>query len=370
MISAGPEALINRFLLSNRLFVGIGLISFPLYLWHWPLLSFARIAQGSTPHLKIRLSAIILAIALSWLTYKLIEKPIRFGSWRKTSTLLLLAGMFAVGSIGYVIQYNKKGLFDYIEQARIKNKGDLDFPPYFIELKQKYYPCMPEEIRRETPTLNLFSNFSRCFQSQNNEAQKMAIIGDSHAEHLFLGLAEALPRKNIVYYSKGPPPMIKYEQYDKIYRHVLNSPTIKTVILSAYWNPQSNDKNFKPNLYHTVNTLTAAKKKVYITDDVPGFSFPPQRCKYKSRFGNINICEESRQAFDKRHQIYYPVLQEIAKSNPYVKIVNISDFFCSSGSCHMAKDGFLLYRDDTHINIIGSRLLGKKIVGENPQLAD
>ena len=48
VVSAGPNAwLRNRRVLSNRLLVGIGLMSYPLYLWHWPLLSFARITKAT-----------------------------------------------------------------------------------------------------------------------------------------------------------------------------------------------------------------------------------------------------------------------------------------------------------------------------------
>jgi hypothetical protein len=79
MIFAGPKAWVNRTILSNRIAVWFGLISFPLYLWHWPILSFARIVEGEVPNSSIRIAAIVISIALAWLTYKLIECPIRFG---------------------------------------------------------------------------------------------------------------------------------------------------------------------------------------------------------------------------------------------------------------------------------------------------
>jgi peptidoglycan/LPS O-acetylase OafA/YrhL len=69
LIAAGPHACINRILLSNRLLVWIGLISFPLYLWHWPLLSFAHILQGQLPSAEIRALMLIASIVLSALTY-------------------------------------------------------------------------------------------------------------------------------------------------------------------------------------------------------------------------------------------------------------------------------------------------------------
>lgn len=77
IISAGPSAWLNKNVLSSRLFVWFGLISFPLYLWHWPLLTFARIINSGTPSIEMRCSAIVIAIVLSWLTYRLIELPLR-----------------------------------------------------------------------------------------------------------------------------------------------------------------------------------------------------------------------------------------------------------------------------------------------------
>ena len=75
IISAGSHAWFNRVVLSNHVLVWFGLISFPLYLWHWPLLSFAQIVESGTPPSQIRFFAVLVFIALAWLTYKFVEKP-------------------------------------------------------------------------------------------------------------------------------------------------------------------------------------------------------------------------------------------------------------------------------------------------------
>ena len=79
LIIAGPRAIINRTLLSNKVMVALGLISYPLYLWHWAILSFLRIMQGEVAPWWQRAIAVLLAVVLSTLTYKFVEKPIRFG---------------------------------------------------------------------------------------------------------------------------------------------------------------------------------------------------------------------------------------------------------------------------------------------------
>ncbi|WP_139272678.1 acyltransferase family protein [Pseudomonas anguilliseptica] len=101
LILAGPQAWVNRKLLANKALVWIGLISYPLYLWHWPLLSFARIVESETPSPEIRIAAVLLSFILAALTYYLIEKPIRYGrsTWRKVTPLCVLA--VVVGYVGW-----------------------------------------------------------------------------------------------------------------------------------------------------------------------------------------------------------------------------------------------------------------------------
>lgn len=79
IIMAGSKAWINRKILSNKIVVWFGLISFPLYLWHWPLLSFLRILYFDIPPLKDRIVVVFLSIGLAWLTMKFVEMPLRFG---------------------------------------------------------------------------------------------------------------------------------------------------------------------------------------------------------------------------------------------------------------------------------------------------
>ena len=78
LIGAGPRALVNRYLLSTRVAVFIGVISYPLYLWHWPLLTIARLMNNSSlPPLSVRLGILLMSVLLAWLTYEFVEKRIR-----------------------------------------------------------------------------------------------------------------------------------------------------------------------------------------------------------------------------------------------------------------------------------------------------
>lgn len=77
VISAGPQAWLNRTVLAHRGAVFVGLISYPLYLWHWPLLAYARIVAGAEPALATRVALCAASVLLAWLTYELVEKKVR-----------------------------------------------------------------------------------------------------------------------------------------------------------------------------------------------------------------------------------------------------------------------------------------------------
>ena len=156
LISAGPLAWFNRTVLSNPIAVWFGKISYPLYLWHWPLLSLAMLWNNEeTPAGLVRLGLVLLAIALAWLTYRFIELPIRVGNTGSTPQLVgafCLVGVLAMpivllnGFPGrdinkdeirvFLDQYKKLtrlGLSDYYQErcdfsdwATGKNKGSID----------------------------------------------------------------------------------------------------------------------------------------------------------------------------------------------------------------------------------------------------
>jgi peptidoglycan/LPS O-acetylase OafA/YrhL len=73
LIAAGPQAWCNRYVLAQPRWCG-RLISYPLYLWHWPLLSFAHILHSAQPAWQVRGVAVLLAVLLAWLTYRLLEQ--------------------------------------------------------------------------------------------------------------------------------------------------------------------------------------------------------------------------------------------------------------------------------------------------------
>lgn len=101
IIFSGSNAWINRKILSNKIAVWFGLISFPLYLWHWPILSFVRIIEDEEPSIGLRITSVVISVALAWLTFNLFEKPFRLGDTNVRLKLLTLSwAMLAIAGAG------------------------------------------------------------------------------------------------------------------------------------------------------------------------------------------------------------------------------------------------------------------------------
>ena len=99
LIAAGPRAFMNRIVLSNPALVGVGLISYPLYLWHFPLLEFGEIIFVK-PSPALRLGIIAASGALAFLTWRFVELPIRLGNRKRRNALVLLILLVLAGLTG------------------------------------------------------------------------------------------------------------------------------------------------------------------------------------------------------------------------------------------------------------------------------
>jgi peptidoglycan/LPS O-acetylase OafA/YrhL len=188
VIAAGPDAWFNRALASRPL-VGIGLISYPLYLWHWPLLSFLRILNGDTPSAAIRLGAVVASFGLAWATYAWIEKPIRFGPRRRGVVAALCVAMAAIGFAGYYT-YRHDGLW-----SRAVTRSDrAEFEAYYQQMRRK---GIDEPYRLECDFMlrgpdTVKDRIAPECTSPGRD-RTWFLWGDSHAQALSPGITSVLP---------------------------------------------------------------------------------------------------------------------------------------------------------------------------------
>jgi peptidoglycan/LPS O-acetylase OafA/YrhL len=133
IILAGPEAMVNRTVFSNPAVVFVGLISYPLYIWHWPLISYAyvmRLGKAPTPLMAAALLAA--SFLLAWATYRFIELPVRFGAHRHRRTQIVAACVAVLGVCG-LATWARSGFperFPGLDMRKISEaKADSPFLP-------------------------------------------------------------------------------------------------------------------------------------------------------------------------------------------------------------------------------------------------
>lgn len=357
LISAGPSAFLNKHVLSNRLMVGIGLISYPLYLWHWPLLSYARIIEGRTPSASIRTLCVVAAFVLAFVTFRFIERPLRLRVSQKSVAGLLAGVVFLVGTAGYVI-YAKDGITGRsVDLREVKFEGDIGHVDFHHYVEDNFFPCTPESLYKSALT---WEGAVRCNQSKPGTPIDLILLGDSHAEHLFIGLAEALPNRNVGFYIRGVPPVRSEPEFRPLYESVLLQTNIRTVVISAMWSLRGIPVRETAAM---IKEFQAAGKVVFITDDTPRFNFDPSICKFKAE------CEQERKIFTDSLNSYSQDLKLLLQEVEGLTRITTSEYLCERNSCSMTDNKTLLFRDFDHLNINGSRFIGKKIVADYPELS-
>jgi hypothetical protein len=365
LIYAGPTAWCNRVLFSNPAMVWVGAISYPLYLWHWPALAFARIVEGATPSVTIRLGAVSLAALLAWGTYAWIEKPIRFGWKSALRTPLLISAMAVLGYVGLACK-NAGGYPDRpIMQANTSIvHGEIEHGAFDEYYSSKFHPCRNNEIRAKS---KMTGSMVRCFETKNDGKIDLFVIGDSHADHLLAGLAMSFPDLNIALYTRNDLPFKDSEQYQEIFDALKNiEKDSKNILISSMWAVaplnESEKLEFNKRIEKTINFLLKQGWNIYITDDTPKFGFDSSRCKFNNPITGKNQCAENDVSYQAIRDSYVPYMKSISEINPnHVKFIDLSKTFCDGSYCYMGRGNEIYFRDNNHLNILGSIIIGEYI---------
>ena len=224
VLAAGSQAWFNRNILSSRLFVWFGLISYPLYLWHWPILSFARIMESETPSRSIRIAAVLGAIVLAWLTMRFIERPLRFGGQEKTKVAFLVGMMLLVLLTGEVTRK-----LDGVE-FRITSTFNADLSTLKLGKGREMLGnnCgLPEEKDKK--------NRAHC-SSGRSDFSTFVVFGDSKAEALYYGLERKALQGMLITpprWAALPEEKSGISRRQRVLQTIQGNPSIKVVIFAV-----------------------------------------------------------------------------------------------------------------------------------------
>ena len=282
-ISAGPRAWVNRAILSSRGLVWFGLVSFPLYLWHWPLLSFSRLMEGGKPPLARQLLVVGISIVLAWFTFQLIEKPIRKGRHTKTKTIALVVLLTIVGFVGY-ISYARDGLpsrgwVKPLDATLSRLQQAKDVNSYQALLGSRSCFQLPQERSRAWFIDN------NCLAVTDPTRPTVFLIGDSHSASLSVGLRPLAEqyRLNFLQMSSGwCPPFgndgtdLECVSMNEFVAEQIEIAHPDVLIIDAHWVNESAPRYFKGGgdfISHVETRLAALKllavKKIIVIGQIP-----------------------------------------------------------------------------------------------------
>jgi peptidoglycan/LPS O-acetylase OafA/YrhL len=206
IIAAGPQSPLNRLVLGNKLAVGIGLISYPLYLWHWPVLFAIRNLQLRAATPKHIIAGLGITFLLAWLTYRLVEKPFRANRAATKKAVGLAAGMAIVAAIGiWIVQ--QQGVPWRLPKVIVQMVSGVD----------------EEQIKRQWRDKDCFLgteesvgsyNTSICVDKNPPESPMVLLWGDSNAAALVpgvLSLQRTQPFRFAQFTMSLCPPILQYE---------------------------------------------------------------------------------------------------------------------------------------------------------------
>lgn len=275
LIAAGEtgDSLVGR-LLSWRPVVFIGLISYSLYLWHWPIVIFLEenyihLDYGSPKRLKLAVFlAALIAGTLSWL---FVERPFRQGRFRPGRRALFLVtgvavALIAVGGMLMVASHGWRSRFP-AEALDIDRYTKFDYATAF----RRSNVCFLDE------RFDTFSQFDKDACLSEDPARKhYLLIGDSHAAHLYPGLRAVFPELNFSQATVAgclplltQPPGTAYcdgSMWKYIYGDYLIHHHVEALLLAARWH----EADF-PELGRTIAWIQQQGAKVVLFGPIPEF---------------------------------------------------------------------------------------------------
>ncbi|MBV7476935.1 acyltransferase family protein [Pseudomonas sp. PDM31] len=365
-------------LLSTRVMVGFGLISYSWYLWHWPVFVFSSYASVDQPSAIDSAGLILLTLVLGYLSWKLIETPFRERRLLAGRRQILLAGAFGVvvlGLAGQTLRWTDGLPWRLSDQALQYAKGR--------EWRPELMACLADD---KTPDDKLF-----CHYGAENTQTRALVWGDSHATALIPVFDDGATAHDVSVILASSPGCVPVEglehdarcaRFNQRIEQALKSQTVSDVVLVARWSlylygdvrgdlghalKKSDghydravaEQRLAEGLRARVMQLRAGGHRVWLVKEAPLQAFsPPYRLTRLAMLDrpvdDVGLAVGEHQ---KRQTFISQLFAQLAQ-DPAVRVVDPAPRLCGeSGLCRAELGGYSLYTDDNHLSEVGARLV-------------
>ena len=334
----------------------VGAISYSLYLWHWPVLVFARyVVLGELDGAAIAVS-LATAFALAWLSYRYLEQP--FLRSRLTPRALLAggAGIVAATALGALALAGSAGWpqrFD--ERSRALFAAEADANPRRAEC---HYEDGPTDYGRG------------CLFGASGAPATVAVWADSFGAELTVALGEVLAREDLAarqLTASSCPPALGYSPWNKphcaghnraVLRGLLADDRVETVVLFADYDGYGGDRaRILEGLGEAARALHATGKRVVLVYPLPRPQFDVPEALGMIAWHGGDPASWGPEPPGEAGREVERFLDALAKQTDAAAIVP-ARALCSRSRCDtIGRDGRPLYFDDRHLSLAGARLL-------------
>lgn len=381
----GGRNVVGR-VLQTRPFVATGLISYSLYLWHWPLLVFTKYwTIRDLTRMETAAVLLIAAVAAS-LSWRYIERPFRGKSGvmtRRTLFMTAALAMIVLAGGGFLID-SYSGFPDRLDPTTAMLAAGAD------DKRPRNWKC------GDLSSADVRSRRVCCVGACAEAAPSFVIWGDSHARALadaIAGVAAREGRAGLLVTNNGCPPLAGVSR-DRLSRaqdcaafsaaalHLIDGdPALTDVILVARWalytegsryknerglpafisdattkdvSRTENRRVFVRSLEATVDALNARRKTVWLVSAVPevGWDVPSILARMHRQHRTFSIAPtleefEARQSF---------VMSEISQLQAAgrIRVLSPHEVLCRTSTCAIIEGGRSLYSDDNHLTFTGA----------------
>lgn len=355
------KGIVNK-LIQNKIMVGIGLISYSLYLWHWPIFVLIKYS-GINLEGSVRIIAIIAIFILSYFSWRFIEQPFRTTlkfDFKKTILVIFVPSLVVIALI--------YGVLDAKDGFPERHPGLAEFNP-----KKNY----PNKLRRQCFDKLKVGNCEDCFIGVKKDTLDGMLIGDSFANHTAAFL-DVLAKDADLYIhdsaAGGYPLMNNIDEkgaplYPEKYaiERLNYAKKFKNIFIAANWEGLSLPKNIKT--YHatlkTLEELVKSGKKIIIFDPLRATTdLNLHRAKLVKAKTAVYFSEKDFSITEYKRPDNY-IINEIKRKFPSIIIIDFNKLMCENGKCDIELNNTIVYRNSDHLNTSGARLLGELYLKTN-----
>lgn len=364
---------VNRLLAAKQL-VGIGLISYSFYLWHWPFFAFHRYLFAQSPSVLVAVGYIVLALLISVASLKYVERPFRERRWiQSRKKVFLFTGIVSLLILSTGLSLWKTRGMPSRLPAEVAGFDAVEGDEVFSEHTAKDSP------------LRGFKNLG----AEGNPCRVM-LWGDSHAVVL-LHLVDAIARENhfsaqaatggrnppVIGWSGADPASAAHTRKVRFNQDVMSrigelaaSGDLQQVILVFRWSYYLDTPyreadeplpvaGFPDALIETIQSLENMNLKVSVLLEVPIFKQHVPKAVALHHWRGWPLPKLNKREHTERAQSYQSLIQRLKTETPSVTMIDASPYlFSESGEVGYLNDkGVLLYRDEHHLTKAGSARL-------------